>query len=174
MKKQLDIIKMMLIITGILAIVETLFLIIEHDLKHIILSIVVYIGVILIILMYFICLKEVKKIIFETKDDNYEIRLINYDDYQTIRALLDEHNLENTPEEVKRLEEYKMITIDFTRIPYHYIVFSSQKAVGVFYASNKKEQIDIEFKNKFSEKEIIKEQLIKIGEKFNHKINFLN
>ena len=86
MKKQLSLVKGLLIFVFILSILQTIMLIIEPDTKHIILSVVVYLGLLLILIFYLICFFEVKKIIFET-NNQYNIRLIEEDDYQLVRQL---------------------------------------------------------------------------------------
>ena len=136
MKKQLSLVKGLLIFVFILSILQTIMLIIEPDTKHIILSVVVYLGLLLILIFYLICLFEVKKIIFET-NNQYNIRLIEEDDYQIVRSLLDDSPLENSLEEAKRLEEYKKITIDYIRLHYHYLVLQNGEAKGIFYAKKK-------------------------------------
>ena len=89
MKKQLSVIKTILVIDLILSIIQTIFLCIETDLKHIILSLVVYICLVLSFIVFIICKLEVKKIYFETTNNDIKIRLIEEDDYQIVRSLLD-------------------------------------------------------------------------------------
>lgn len=170
MKKQLSLVKGLLIFVFILSILQTIMLIIEPDTKHIILSVVVYLGLLLILIFYLICLFEVKKIIFET-NNQYNIRLIEEDDYQLVRQLLDSSKLDNSPEEAKKLEEYKKITVDFIRLHYHYIVFDKNDVIGIFYAKKKKNTISIEFKNSF-ENASLKEMLQEIAKNNNLEIIF--
>lgn len=174
MKKQLSVIKIMLIIVAILSIIQIVFLIIEPDLKHIILSVIVIIGLCLIIALYIICKLEIQKIKFEFVQDDYKVRLIDEDDYQYVRILLDNSQLENSLEESKKLEEYKKITIDFTRIHYHYIVFKNDELICVFQDTLKNSESFIEFKNEFPEKNDFVEILKKFSNENNHKINFIN
>ena len=75
--------------------------------------------------------------------------MIEEDDYQLVRQLLDSSKLDNSPEEAKKLEEYKKITVDFIRLHYHYIVFDKNDVIGIFYAKKEKNTIYIEFKNSF-------------------------
>lgn len=170
MKKQLSLVKGLLIFVFILSILQTIMLIIEPDTKHIILSVVVYLGLLLILIFYLICFFEVKKIIFET-NNQYNIRLIEEDDYQLVRQLLDSSKLDNSPEEAKKLEEYKKITIDFIRLHYHYIVFDKNDVICIFYAKKKKNTIYIEFKNCF-ENASLKEMLQEIAKNNNLEIIF--
>ena len=170
MKKQLSLVKGLLIFVFILSILQTIMLIIEPDTKHIILSVVVYLGLLLILIFYLICFFEVKKIIFEA-NNQYNIRLIEEDDYQLVRQLLDSSKLDNSPEEAKKLEEYKKITIDFIRLHYHYIVFDNNDVIGIFYAKKKKNTIYIEFKNSF-ENASLKEMLQEIAKNNNLEIIF--
>ena len=65
MKKQLSVIKTILVIDLILSIIQTIFLCIETDLKHIILSLVVYICLVLSFIAFIICKLEVKKYILK-------------------------------------------------------------------------------------------------------------
>lgn len=116
MKKQLSVIKTILVIDLILSIIQTIFLCIETDLKHIILSLVVYICLVLSFIAFIICKLEVKKIYFETTNNDIKIRLIEEDDYQIVRSLLDDSPLENSLEEANKLEEYKKITIELYKI----------------------------------------------------------
>ena len=174
MKKQLSVIKIMLIIVAILSIIQIVFLIIEPDLKHIILSVIVIIGLCLIIALYIICKLEIQKIKFEFVQDDYKVRLIDEDDYQYVRILLDNSQLENSLEESKKLEEYKKITIDFTRIHYHYIVFKNDELICVFQDTLKNSESFIEFKNEFPEKNDFVDILKKFSNENNHKINFIN
>ena len=170
MKKQLSLVKGLLIFVFILSILQTIMLIIEPDTKHIILSVVVYLGLLLILIFYLICLFEVKKIIFET-NNQYNIRLIEEDDYQLVRQLLDSSKLDNSPEEAKKLEEYKKITVDFIRLHYHYIVFDKNDVISIFYAKKEKNTIYIEFKNSF-ENASLKEMLQEIAKNNNLEIIF--
>lgn len=170
MKKQLSLVKGLLIFVFILSILQTIMLIIEPDTKHIVLSVVVYLGLILVLIFYLICFLEVKKIIFET-DNQYNIRLIEEDDYQLVRQLLDSSKLDNSPEEANKLEEYKKITIDFIRLHYHYIVFDKNDVLGIFYAKKEKDTIYIEFKNSF-ENASLKKILQEIAKNNNLEIIF--
>lgn len=170
MKKQLSLVKGLLIFVFIISILQTIMLIIEPDTKHIILSVVVYLGLILVLIFYLICFFEVKKIIFET-DNQYTIRLIEEDDYQLVRQLLDSSKLDNSPEEANKLEEYKKITIDFIRLHYHYIVFDKNDVLGIFYAKKEKDNIYVEFKNSF-ENSSLKELLQDMAKSNNLKIIF--
>ena len=59
--------------------------------------------------------------------------------------------IENSPEEIKKLNEYQQITIDYTRIDYHYIVFKNDKIICIFQSEIKDNTSIITFKNKFEE-----------------------
>ena len=72
-------------------------------------------------------------------------------DFQYVRNLLDDTPLENSPEEIKKLNEYQQITIDYTRIDYHYIVFKNDKIICIFQSEIKDNTSIITFKNKFEE-----------------------
>lgn len=170
MKKQYKLTKALFIFVIILSVFQTIMLCIEPDLKHIILSCVVYAGTLLVGLFYLICYFEIKKIIFET-EDNFKIRLVEEDDYQLVRQLLDPSELQNSPEEVEKLEEYKKITIDYIRLHYHYIVFDDNDVLGIFYARKEKDTFYIEFINSF-DNEKVKQILISLAEKNNCKIIF--
>ena len=74
MKKQLSVIKTILVIDLILSIIQTIFLCIETDLKHIILSLVVYICLVLSFIVFIKCKLEVKKIYFETTNNDIKIQ----------------------------------------------------------------------------------------------------
>ena len=79
--------------------------------------------------------REVGKIIYEYEDEenNYQIRLLEYDDYQHVRELMCEKELSNSQEEVDLLKEYDTITTDLIRTPYHYIVFDKENPIDIIY-----------------------------------------
>lgn len=172
MRKQLSVIKTVLIVDLILSIIQTIFLCIEPDLKHIILSCVVYVCLVLSFIAFVICKIEVNKIYFETTKDDIQIRLIEEDDYQIIRSLLDVSPLENSLEEANKLEEYKKITIDFIRLHYHYLVLKNQEAKGIFYAKKNGKVIEIKYKNDFEEKIEINNILNMIAKNHNFDIKY--
>ena len=174
MKKQLSVIKTILIIDLILSIIQTIFLCIEPDLKHIILSLVVYICLVLSFIAFIICKLEVNKIYFETTNKDIKIRLIEEDDYQIIRSLLDDSPLENSLEEANKLEEYKKITIDFQRLHYHYLVLKNEEAKGIFYAKKNGNVIEIEYKNDFEEKLEINNIINTIAKERGFEIKYIN
>lgn len=171
-KRNYEIIKVILILVIILSILETLFLIIKTDLLRIILSIIVYLSLIAIIVMFLIAKKDLKNIIFDKEVNPYIIRLVEDDDYQKIRILLNSEPLENSLEEIKRLNEYQKITIDFTRIDYHYIVIKNENAICVFQSIIDDKKVKIIFKNDFEEIDEIKKILNDISTEKNYSIEF--
>lgn len=159
MKKQFSVIKSMLGLVTLLLVVQIILLVIEFDIKRIILSCIVLLGFIANLVFYIVAKIEVNKIIFE-EDGDLSIRLVDEDDYQLVRVLLDETPLENSPEECKRLSYYQSIVIDYTRLHYHYIVFDKDEAIGIFYAKNNNNLIEIEFKNELDNKDMIKNLIL--------------
>ncbi len=171
-KRNYEIIKVILILVSILSILETLFLIIKTDLLRIILSIIVYLSLIAIIVMFIIAKKDLKNIIFDKEVNSYIIRLVEDDDYQKIRVLLNNEPLENSLDEIKRLNEYQKITIDFTRIDYHYIVIKNENAICIFQSIIDDKKVKIIFKNDFEEIDEIKKILNDISSEKNYSIEF--
>ena len=150
-KRNYEIIRTIMILISVLTIFQTLFLIIKPDTLRIILSIVVYISLIVVIVMFAIAKNDLKKVIYEGEFNNYQIRLVEDDDFQYVRTLLDSTPLENSPEEIAKLNEYQKVTIDFTRIDYHYIVFKDDNIICIFQSEIKDNISKISFKNKFDE-----------------------
>lgn len=150
-KRNYEIIRTIMILISVLTVFQTLFLIIKPDTLRIILSIVVYISLIVVIVMFAIAKNDLKKVIYEGEFNNYQIRLVEDDDFQYVRTLLDSTPLENSPEEIAKLNEYQKVTIDFTRIDYHYIVFKDDNIICIFQSEIKDNISKISFKNKFDE-----------------------
>lgn len=169
MKKQFNVVKSMLMLVVFLLCLQIILLLIEFDITRIVLTCVVFLGFIANLIFYIICKKEVAKIIFES-DDDLIIRLVDEDDFQLVRLLLDKTPLENSPEECKRLSYYQSVTIDFTRLHYHYIVMDKDEILCIFYAKTFDKTIEIEFKNEFDRKEEVKKKLLET--KTNYQILF--
>ncbi len=172
MKKQYSIVKSMMILCIVLCLFETLLLIIEFDLKHIILSCICYVGLVAIIIVFLIYKKETSKIIFEFNDDNISSRLITYDDYQIVRTLLNKTPLTNTLEEANLLKEYEELTIDMVRIQYHYLIFIENEAIALMFTKVLKEKVVIEFKKIKSDEEKIKNKLILLAKEHDKIVEF--
>lgn len=134
MRKNYHFVKKIFIVTTILMILELILLIMEPDTKHIALSCVVAAGWIMVLIIMLVLFFETRKCIYECQDENYCVRLVEYDDYQLIRTLSDDTPLSNSIEEVKLLQEYEQITTDYVRIRYHYLVLKGQDPICVFYA----------------------------------------
>lgn len=171
-KRNYEVIKMILILISILTVLQTVFLCIKPDTLRIILSIVVYVCLIAVIVMFIISKKDLKRVIFDGSFDEYKIRLVEDDDFQYVRLLLDSSPLENTPEEIAKLNEYQKITIDFTRIDYHYIVIKNDTLVCIFHSSMEGNKATISFKNEFEDLNKVKEILNNIASSKQYEINY--
>ena len=101
MRKQLNLIKKLMIVVALLAVFQVILLSIAPDTKHIILTSIVGAGLILIVIFYIITKLEVNKIVFESQSEEYKTRLVEYDDFIKVRELMDEAPLENTEEEIR-------------------------------------------------------------------------
>lgn len=165
MKKQYKITKNALIVSGILCLLQAILLALALDTKRIILFVICIILFFVILVVFIMYSIEIKKIIFEVEWNNYKIRLVEHDDYQNIRVFLDETPISNTKEEVALLEEYYKKTIDMIRIRYHYLVLKDQKIIGIIYAKNNKQSINIEIVKLISDEEIIKHKLSEVSTK---------
>lgn len=172
MKRTYEMLRNLLILVSALMALQIVLLIIGPDLKHIIFTCIAAVGFITIIVLFVIARLEINKIIFENKDEEYEIRVVDYDDYQLIRELLCEEPLSNSEKEVELLNEYEKITADLVRIRYHYVVFHNEKIIGLFYSKYNENKFVIEFK-KIEEKEKIKELLLTISSKKNKNVDFV-
>lgn len=160
MRKQLELIKKLLIIVIMLTIFQLMLLLIAPDLKHIILTSVVVLGLALIIIFYIITKKEVNNIIFENENDQYKIRLVEYDDFIKIRELVDTTPLENTEEEKQRLEEFEAITVDYVRTKYHYLILINDVACALFYAKKENGNWSIKIINTTEDKNKVKDWIL--------------
>ena len=160
MKKQLDLIKKLLIVVILLSIFQVILLCVAPDIKHIILTSIVGVCLVLIIIFYIITKIEVNKIVFESESEEYKVRLIEYDDFIKVRELMDEAPLENTEEEKQRLEEYEAITVDYVRIKFHYIVFKKEEVVSIFHAKKEKDNWKIKILKTSEDKEKIKDIIL--------------
>ena len=161
MKKNYSLVQTMFYIVTALLIVQCIILSIKQDLRQIISTCVVVVGFIVLLVLLLILKGEVNKIIYEyeKEDDDFVIRLLEYDDYQYVRELLCETPLSNTEEEVKILKDYDAITADLVRTPYHYIVFNKDQAILIFYVKSENNKDDIKLLNNNEE---FKEKIISL------------
>ena len=159
MKKNYSLVQTIFFIVSALLIVQCIILSMKQDLRQIIGTCVVVVGFIVLLVLLLLLKGEVNKIIYEyeNEDDDLSIRLLEYDDYQSVRELLCETPLSNTEDEVKLLQEYDTITTDLVRHPYHYIVFIKDQAVLLFHVKTDKNKDEITFLN---EEESIKEKVV--------------
>ena len=174
MRKQLNLIKKLMIVVALLAVFQVILLSIAPDTKHIILTSIVGAGLILIVIFYIITKLEVNKIVFESQSEEYKTRLVEYDDFIKVRELMDEAPLENTEEEKLRLEEYEAITVDFVRIKYHYIVFKGEEAVALFHSKKEKDNWIIKIIKTKEDEEKLKEIILNNTKIDKTKLSFEN
>lgn len=171
MKKQYNITKNALIVSGILCLLQAILLALAFDTKRIVLFVICAVLFLVILVIFIMYSLEIKKIVFEIEWDNYKVRLVEYDDYQKIRVFLDDTPISNTKEEAALLEEYYKKTIDMTRIRYHYLVLKDQEIIGIIYAKNNKKSVNVEIVKLISDEEIIKHKLSEVST--NKKIELL-
>lgn len=146
MKDTYKIIKGCLIASFIMLCIELIFLSMHQGLRQIILSSIIGGLFLIILIMYFIIKHEVKKIIFEGVKGDINVRLIDYDDYPLLRNLLNDKETSNTEEEATLLKDFEMMTTDFCRIHYHYLVFKGDELKSIVYVYQDKASKDLHLK----------------------------
>ena len=138
MKKSYNLVKTMFFLVSILLIFQIIILTIKAELRQIISACIVVVGFVIVTVLMLILKGEVSKIIYEyeNEDDVFNIRLLEYTDYQYVRTLLCDTPLSNSEQEVAILNEYELQTIDLVRTNYHYIAFDKDVAVALFYVKS--------------------------------------
>ena len=149
MKKNYSLVQTMFYIVTALLVIQCIILSIKQDVRQIISTCIVVAGFITLLVLLIILKKEVNKIIYEyeNEDDELSIRLLEYDDYQNVRALLCDTPLSNSEEEVEILHEHDLKTTDLVRTPYHYIALIKDTAVSIFHVKTDKETDEVTFLN---------------------------